>query len=260
MKALKAENVSYCVNGNTILNNVSFDIETGDFFAIAGPNGAGKSTLLKILSGIFEYKSGKIFVFAKSLADYRHGSIAKVMAVVPAEIYIPYDFTVEEIVLMGRSPYVDWWKDYDNKDKLIARRILTELKIENFAARSLNSLSSGERQKVFIAQALCQEPKILLLDEPTSHLDIKHQIEIFSILSELCSKKGITIIVVSHDINLLSRYSSELLMLKEGNVKALGSPQDIITRRNISLLYGADCSVANVTPSGRPHVYITDIK
>lgn len=259
MTAFKVENISYSFNGNAILKNVSFAVGLGEFFAVAGPNGAGKSTLIRILGRALKHHSGKISFLGKSFENYRQSGIAKVMAVLPAEIYIPYDFTVGEIVLMGRSPYVLWWKDYSRKDKLIAGEIMTDLKIENLSHRNINSLSSGERQKVFIAQALCQEPKILLLDEPTSHLDIKHQIEIFSLLSKLCREKNLTIIVVSHDINLLSRYSSKLLMLKSGFVKALGSPQEIITRENIFALYGADSSVANVTPHCRPHVYITDV-
>jgi iron complex transport system ATP-binding protein len=257
MNAFRVKNISYSFNGVSILKEVSFDIGRGDFFAIAGPNGAGKSTLLKILSGILKLQLGELSVFDKPLETYKCSDIAKVIAVLPAEIYIPYDFTVKEIVLMGRSPHITWWKDYSKKDEFIAEKILSELKLEKFACRNLNSLSSGERQKVFIAQALCQEPKILLLDEPTSHLDIKHQIEIFSLLNGLCRSRGITITVVSHDINLLSRYSSKLLMLKGGTLKAFGTPDEVITRENIMAVYGADSSIAKVTPYARPHVYIT---
>lgn len=260
MTAIKAEEISCSFNGTSVLKNVSFDIVSGDFFAIAGPNGAGKSTLLRILSGILKPQSGRVSVFGKSLQTYEQSDLAKVMAVLPAEVYIPYDFTVKEIVLMGRSPYLPWWKDYTKKDEAVTERILSELKLEKFTLRSLNSLSSGERQKVFIAQALCQNPKILILDEPASHLDIRCQIEIFSILTALCRGKEITVIVVSHDINLLSRYCSKLLMLKKGTVKACGSPEETITGENINAVYDAESSIAKVTPSGRPHVYITDIK
>jgi iron complex transport system ATP-binding protein len=259
MTAFEVENISYSFNGNEVLKNVSFDVGAGEFFGISGPNGAGKSTLLKILSKVLKSQSGAILILGKSLEDFRYPDIAKVMGVLPAEIYIPYDFTVADIVLMGRTPHIAWWKDYGRQDRIIAAQILAELKIESFAHRSLNSLSSGERQKVFIAQALCQEPRILLLDEPTSHLDIKHQIEIFSLLTKQCIGKGFTIVVVSHDINLLSRYCSKMLMLKSGCVKAFGSPSEVITRENIFAVYGADSSIANVTPSGRPHVYITDV-
>jgi len=260
MNVFKTENISHSFNGKKVLDNVSLQIGEGEFFAIAGPNGSGKTTLLKILNGILAPSSGEVFLFEKSVSKYRLKEKSKILGILPAEIEAFEDFTVKDVVLMGRSPHLKWWKDYTPFDEDIADTILAELKIEHLALRAVGSLSSGEKQKVFIAQALCQFPKVLLLDEPTSHLDIHHQIEIFLLLDALCKEKKLTIIVVSHDINLLSRYCQKLLLLKEGSIAACGDPRQVITCENILNVYGAVSSIAQVTPDGRPHVYITGIK
>jgi iron complex transport system ATP-binding protein len=259
MNIFTVKNLSYSFNGKNVLDDICFDIEQGEFFGIAGPNGAGKSTLLRILACVLHSKAGKVFLADKPLKSFQRQQMSQLLAVLPAEIYVPYDFSVREIILMGRSPHIKWWKDYSAKDENVAERIMTELHIANLAERNLNSLSSGERQKVFIAQALCQFPKVLLLDEPTSHLDIHHQIEIFSLLEKLCKTKKLTIVVVSHDINLLSRYCRKILMLKDGRINSCGPAQEVITQQNISDVYGASSSIAKVTPFGHPHVYITGI-
>ncbi len=237
MQIISAENIDFKYNGEKALDNINFKINESDFLTILGPNGSGKSTLLKILARINELQSGSLIVNGHYIENYESSQYAKIFSYVPPDIYTPYDFSVLEIVIMGRAPYLKWWEDYAEKDKAWASEILESMRISHLTERNINSLSSGEKQLVFIAQALVQNPGILVLDEPTSHLDIKYKMEIFGLLDEMRKNKKITIIIASHDINLVSLYANKALLLNKGKQMFFGRAEEGLTADNICRAY-----------------------
>ena len=201
-----------------------FELLEKDVLAVIGPNGAGKSTLLRLISGFLEPSAGSAELLGRDVRSYSKVGLARLVAYVPSELYLPYDFSVLEIALMGRSPRVPWWRDYSDADVSRVLGYLKEVGILELRDRSINSLSSGERQLALIAQALAQEPRVLLLDEPTASLDFKASEKIENLLSEL--KRDYTIVAVSHSIGQARRIADNILVMKEGKiVTALGAPQ-----------------------------------
>jgi cobalamin transport system ATP-binding protein len=237
MQIINAENIDFKYNGEKALDGINLKIDESDFLTILGPNGSGKSTLLKILARINDIQTGSLIVNGHYISNYESSQYAKIFSYVPPDIYTPYNFSVLEIVIMGRAPYLKWWEDYPAKDKSLALEILENMRISHLADRSINSLSSGEKQLVFIAQALVQNPKILVLDEPTSHLDIKYKMEIFGLLDKMRKNKKITIIIASHDINLVSLYANKALLLNKGKQIFFGRAQEGLTADNICRTY-----------------------
>lgn len=256
MNILEVRKLSFSYNGSEVLRDISFSARESEFIGILGPNGSGKSTLLRNISGVDTPLSGEILLNGKRIHEYGKREIAKTMAMLPPETFLPYDFTVMNIVLMGRSPHLDWWQDYQETDREAAAHALELVGVSDLAGRSINSLSSGERQRVFLAQAIAQQPRILLLDEPTSHLDINHQMETFELLLKFTSEKKLTVIVVSHDLNLACQYCEKIILMKDGRVLACGSPGDTITGENISRAYSPDINVALNPETGIPEVRI----
>lgn len=237
MYALEVKNLKFGYAKDLILKDVSFSIEKGKFISIIGPNGSGKSTLLKNLNRIYTPKGGEIVVESVDINMIKAKELAKKIALVPQNTIIDYEFTVEDIVLMGRHPYKGRFQREDNNDYEIVKEALEMTNTFHLKNRIITELSGGERQRVIIAKALAQNPSIILLDEPTSHLDINHQIEILNLLRKLNREKGTTIVVVIHDINLASRYSDEVIMLNEGQIVGIGSPEEVITKENIEFAY-----------------------
>ncbi|MCG2724931.1 MAG: ABC transporter ATP-binding protein [Elusimicrobia bacterium] len=237
MEIIRAENIDFKYNGAKVLDNIGFKINEADFLTILGPNGSGKSTLLKILARINKLQSGSLIINGRYIRSYESYEYAKIFSYVPPDMHTPYDFSVLEIVIMGRAPYLRWWEDYEKEDKLLAYEILESMRINHLSKRNINSLSSGEKQLVFIAQALIQNPRILVLDEPTSHLDIKYKMEIFGLLNEMRKKKKITIIIASHDINLVSLYANKALLLNKGKQMFFGRAEEGLNADNICRAY-----------------------
>ncbi|MBT3392793.1 MAG: ABC transporter ATP-binding protein [Elusimicrobiaceae bacterium] len=234
---INLKNISYKISGKEILQNIFIHTKNGDILGIAGQNGSGKTTLLNASSGFLKNHEGEVLIDGKNIKIYNTKQLALKISYLPAEIYLPYDFTVNQIVLMGRNPHIKAWQDYNKKDFKEVEKAFTVLNISHLKNRVVNNLSSGEKQKVFIAQALCKGSKILLLDEPTSHLDIKNQVEIFKILKTLATKQKITCVIVSHDINLLSKYCHKIAILKEGKLLTIGTPKEVVTEDNIKKAY-----------------------
>lgn len=251
---INLKNISYKVSEKQILENVSFNVKKGEIFGLAGQNGSGKTTLLNIASSFLNNFSGDVFLDDKNIKNYNIKQLALKISYLPAEIYLPYDFTVHQIVLMGRNPHIKIYQAYTKKDFEEVEKAFDILKISDLKNRVVNNLSSGEKQKVFIAQALCKGSKILLLDEPTSHLDIKNQVEIFKILKNLATNQKITCLVVSHDINLLSKYCNTLALLKEGKLLVIGTPKEVITEGNIQKAYQIKSEIIT-SEKNRPQVY-----
>ncbi len=243
MGYLDISKIRFAYREEMILKDISFSVQPGDFLGIIGPNGSGKSTLLKILARLLTAKEGSVSLSGLDLKQYPVRTLAKKIALVPEETSLNFPFTVEELVLMGRSPHLSFLQPLTNKDHLQANECMGKTSIRALASRLVNELSNGERQRVFIAQALAQEPDILLLDEPTAHLDINHQIEIFNVLKNLQEQHGLTIITVTHDLNLAALYCNTLLLLKKGEIFNQGTPAQVITAENIKKVYQARVAV-----------------
>lgn len=247
----------HCAYGDVeILKGVDLYLHAGDFVGIIGPNGSGKSTLLRALSGTLPASRGEITLFGKQLSDLSRREIARRIAVIPQDTPVLFAFSVMDIVLMGRTPHIGRFRGLREGDMEIALRALTVTDTVHLKDRVVTELSGGERQRVVIARALAQEPEILFLDEPTSHLDLNHQTEIFDLLYHLNVESGLTVLCVTHDLNLSSEYCERIVLLKEGQIVDSGPPEQIITAENIRSVYGAEVIVEQ-NPIGRaPHVVI----
>ncbi|MDR7855711.1 ABC transporter ATP-binding protein [Tissierella sp.] len=243
MYALEVKNLKFGYSRELILKDISFNVEKGKFISIIGPNGSGKSTLLKNLNRIYTPRGGKVFLDNIDIKKIRTKELAKKIALVPQNTNIDYEFTVEDIVLMGRHPYKGRFQKEDESDYEIVKEALELTNTLHLKDRIITELSGGERQRVIIAKALAQNPSIILLDEPTSHLDINHQIEILNLLRKLNKEKGTTIVVVIHDINLGARYSDKIIMLNEGEIIGIGSPEEVITKENIEHAYNLEVAI-----------------
>lgn len=251
---LDVDNVSFSYSSFNVLDKVRFGVSKGEFTGIIGPNGSGKSTLLKCISNVLNTDSGKIRFNDKGVGEYSRTELARNMAVVSQNTEITFGFTCEEIVLMGRSPYIPRFGSEQDRDYEIVRGAMRATNTLHLANRSITSISGGERQRVIIAQALAQQPKLLLLDEPTSHLDIKHQVELLDLLTRLNEKEGLTVIAVMHDLNLSALYCDYLIMLSEGQVYSIGTCEQVITAENVESVYGTSVSVTKHPITGRPQV------
>ena len=240
---LTVEKASYAYDTEPVLKNIELAIKQGSFTGLIGPNGSGKSTLVKLLNGTIKPDTGAVYIGGQALAGMNKSKLARAVACVPEETNIAFPFTCLEIVLMGRTPYLKRFQWEKKEDFAIAEKCMELTDTSRFRARPVNELSSGEKQRVIIARALAQEPAILLLDEPTSHLDINHQKEIFDLLRRLNRESALTIFAVLHDVNIASLYCDEIILLNRGAVYLKGNPSGIITGKNIKEVYGIDVRV-----------------
>lgn len=225
-----------------ILNNIAFGARQGQCTAILGNNGAGKSTLIKCLNRILEPQQGTVFVDGKNIQKLKRNDIAKCMAYV-AQRNAGDKFTVFDSVLLGRKPYINF--EPGQEDIQITESVIKRMGLESFALRYVDELSGGEMQKVMLARALAQQPKVLLLDEPTSNLDLGNQYEVLATIREIAKLEHISVIIVIHDLNLALRYCDKFLFVKDGKVYAYGG-KNIVTPDNISSVYGIDAAVETV--------------
>jgi iron complex transport system ATP-binding protein len=226
-----------------ILFGINLEVKPGDFVGILGPNGSGKSTLLKSISRVLKPYGGSILIDKEDIYSLKPLEVAKKMAVVPQDNAAGFNFSVMDVVLMGRNPHMGPFQMENSKDVNVARKAMELTNTWGLVDRHINELSGGERQRVIIARALAQEPKILLLDEPTSHLDIINQLEILDLVKSLCVKNDLMVIVAIHDLNMAARYCKTILMLKAGEVFAAGAVENILTSENIRSVFGVDAIV-----------------
>ena len=236
--AISIKNLSYSYGDSKILKRLSFNIKTGEFFVIIGPNGSGKTTLMKIAAGIIKEQKGRLNILGEKIDSYTKKNLAKKIAFVPQIIPMDSPFTVSEVVLMGRAPHSGFLGFSRQKDVKIAMQALSFAGVEHLAHRRINQLSGGESQRVFIAKAICQEPEIILLDEPTASLDLAHQIKTMDLMEKLKKEKKMTVVMISHDINLAAMYGTCILLLKNGKIISLGSPEDVLTFETLEKAYG----------------------
>lgn len=242
------------------LSNINFHINAREMLGIVGPNGSGKTSLLKLLARMLRPQQGEITLYGRSLQAATQIEVARQVAVVPQDTQSAFPFSVAETVLMGRYPHRhrsrwDYGFGWDSpEDCAIAKQAMITMDVAHLAQRSVMDLSGGERQRTVIARALTQTPKVLLLDEPTAFLDLQHQLEICSVLRSLKEDRGLTIVLVSHDLNLASQYCDRIVMLKDGGMFAMGKPSEVIRPDVLEAVYGCAVLVDAHPESGLPRI------
>jgi len=233
MVKIELKNLDFAYNGSLVLKNLNHHFEQGKLISIVGPNGSGKSTILKCMDRILQPKNGTIYLDEKNILNFHSEELARKIAYVPQSEGGTFPATVFDSVLLGRKPHIKW--SPRQNDLEVTASMMEKMNLKNISLKSINKLSGGQRQRVFIARALAQEPEVLLLDEPTANLDLKHQIGVLKILKEL-TEQGITVIIAIHDLNLALQFSDHFVLLKDGEVFASGD-KGIITNKNIEKLY-----------------------
>ncbi|MHC1585253.1 MAG: heme ABC transporter ATP-binding protein, partial [Candidatus Syntropharchaeia archaeon] len=240
---LDVRGVDASYGSELILKSIDFKAERGELLGVIGPNGSGKTTLLRTITRILKPKVGTVFLDGRDVFSMKDREFARNVASVSQDTEVSFDFSVLDIVLMGRTPHLGRLEVESEKDLLIAKRCMELTNTWHLADRSITEISGGERQRVIIARALTQEPKVLLLDEPTSHLDINYQIEIMELIKRLTVEKKLIVISVIHDLNLASQYADRLILLDKGRIFAMGKPEEVLTRENIKRVFRVDVLV-----------------
>ncbi len=241
MVRIEVKKVSFGYSSNQVLKDVSINAYPAEMTVIIGPNGAGKTTLLKLIANLIKPKSGKILFDGIDIKEMSRDEVTKIVSYLPQENDIPGILTTYETVLLGRIPYLSW--KISKEDLEITESVLNELGLRKHAKKFVNQLSGGERQIVLIAQALVREPKVLLLDEPVSNLDVRNQLEILDLIKRITVKKNVTTVLILHDLNLAARYADRLVVLNSGKVYAQGKPESVLTPDLISSVYGVEARV-----------------
>jgi len=255
MHALTVDNMTFGYDRSIdVLRNVSLTVEQGEFLSLAGPNGSGKTTLLRLLDKIYVPRHGTISLDGTSLSSFTRSAIARRMAFVPQDGGMVFPFTVAEIVLMGRAPHSRGQVFESSHDHDVVRGVMELTDIGHLADKPVTALSGGERQRVFIARALAQEPAIILLDEPNAHLDIAHQVDVFRLLKKLNKETGLTVVSVSHELNLAAAFSDRIALLVDGNLVACSAPSEVLTEERIRDVFHTRVLV-DIHPAGhRPRI------
>jgi len=247
---ISTKNIEFSYGKDKILNKVDLNVFEGELIAIIGPNGTGKSTFIKCINGLLKADHGQVEIDNLDIKGMTQGQIAKKISYVPQSTSNIFNLTVLDMVLLGRRPHSSF--NSVKQDRISALQALNALNIEHLAMRSFNNLSGGQQQKVVIARALAQEAGIILLDEPISNLDISHQIEVLETLKNLVDKRGISVLLILHDLNIASQYSHRIVMMNHGKVFSAGTPQEVLTHENIHDVYGIDVSI--IRRSEKPYI------
>lgn len=249
---LEITNISFSYGTRSVLKDISFSAHKGEILGILGPNGAGKTTLLKCLLRKEKIKEGKMTLWGKNIEIYQQSEISRLISYVPQEIFIPFSFTVFEVIMMGRYPHHAPLSLETYEEEVVAHSILSETHTLELSHRYFNELSGGEKQRVLLARALSQKTPLMLLDEPSSNLDIKHITQLLGLLRKARKESGTTLIFVTHDLNLASSLADRLILLKEGVIHAVGKPCDILTLSCIRILYDSDIKMVEDPHTGMP--------
>jgi iron complex transport system ATP-binding protein len=238
---LEVVDLSFDYNAATVFQNISIKVERSRVLSIVGPNGTGKTTFLKCLTGILKAKRGKVLIEGRHARRMTHKQLATYLGYVPQNIPVRFPANVFETILAGRRPHISWRPS--NKDLDRTAEIIEEMNLTDLAMRDMARLSGGQAQKVLLARALAQDTPYLILDEPTSSLDLRHQLEILETISGLAKNKGLGVMMAMHDLNLAARFSDVIMMLHQGKIFCSGKPSAVITPENISQVYGVDAAV-----------------
>ena len=241
--------------GTIVIRDIRFELPAGRIMALIGPNGSGKTTLIRALSGVLPEVDAEVHINGTDLAQSNQQERARLLAVVPQSTFIPPTFTVDEVVMMGRTPYINWLGSTTQKDLEISERVMALTDITGFMGRMSGELSAGERQRVILARALAQDTPVLLMDEPTSHLDLRYQIEFLELSVALAKEQNKTVLIALHDLNLAARFGDEVLAMKDGTIAALGKTEDVLEPATIEHIYGLAVDVFK-SPDSRRTVII----
>ncbi len=240
---IELNDISLGYDHQAILSNVNMKAMPGQIIGLVGPNGSGKSTLIKGMTRVIDLFSGHILIDGHDIKTIKRDELARLIATVPQNPVLPEAFTAFEVVLMGRTPHLGLLRYEGGKDLDITWQAMEATHTQFFAERRVSELSGGERQRLIIARALTQQPRVILLDEPTAHLDINHQVEILNLVKSLCLEQSLTVIAALHDLNLAAQYCDWMVMLNGGKIYAEGTPANVLTAQNIKRVYGAEVCV-----------------
>lgn len=248
--ALTVSRVSAGYGPAVVLQDLSLHLSTGEILAIVGPNGAGKSTLLKVAAGSLRPSQGNVELLERSLASYPRRELARVVATVAQENQVAFRFTVLEVVLMGRAPHLGSFHLETEHDLAAAHAAMDRFELLDLAQRPINELSGGERKRVFLARALAQEPRVMLLDEPTAFLDLRHAADILVQFRKLCAEGGVAVVATMHDLNAAASYANRVLLLHNGTMVACGPPDEVLTAGNLDQVYGVKVQIGRNPVTG----------
>ncbi|HLQ74315.1 MAG TPA: ABC transporter ATP-binding protein [Bacillota bacterium] len=241
---------------DNVVKNCSFSLEKGEILSIIGPNGSGKSTMLKAISGLLPYHHGEIFLENENIKRMKKRDIAQKMCMLSQKNTVPNDMTVGELVSYGRYPYKRWFERLNKEDEDIVNWAIDKTHLMHYKDTNVSSLSGGESQRAWIAMALAQRPNLLLLDEPTTYLDISHQHEVLELVKELNEEMNMTVIMVLHDLNQASRYSDKIFVIQNGEKQIYGKTNDVITEAMIRDVYDMTAEVNHVDSEKAPRVHL----
>jgi iron complex transport system ATP-binding protein len=244
MTTLEIHSISAAYGAHPILREVSLAVAGGQVLALAGPNGAGKSTLIKVISGVLAASAGQAQLDGLDLLRLSARVRARRVAVVPQMIHLPESYTVGEIVLMGRTPHLGLWAGEGKHDCEVAWGAMRAARVDDLSDRRVGELSGGEQQRVVLARALAQEPHVLLLDEPTAHLDLKHQVNVLELVRGLAQERDLAVLMTLHDLNQASLYADRVALLQQGQIVAEGTAQEVFTSELLSRVYGVPVAVS----------------
>ena len=241
--AIEIENLNAGYRGQAVVTDLTLTVKGGELLGLVGPNGAGKTTLLRCIAGLHVPVRGTVRLFGRSLTEMTAQERARCVAVVPQSVETPMAFTVEEIVMMGRTASLSRWQRPGRKDRAVAERAMVYADVVDMKDRPVNELSGGEKQRVIVAMALAQEPRIILMDEATSHLDIHHRLEIMQLVERLNIDQGVTVVMVSHDLNLAAEFCRRVLLMKDGLLLGDGAPQEVFAEPLLRQAYPCNIQV-----------------
>ncbi len=245
------DNLSFAYSQTRVVDGLSLGVEAGEFLAIIGPNGAGKSTLLKLMAGLLSGFQGSVDFMGQPIADYKPVELARKVAFVPQETHVVFPFTVDEMILMGRMPYRESFLFDTEADERCVSQAMALTSTEHLTGKMFTEISGGERQRVVLASALAQTPAVLLLDEPTVYLDMKHQLGFYEILARLNAENHMTVVAVTHDINLASRYAGRMMAMREGAIVVEGSSDRVLTAEKLHEIFGITADIIERPDGGR---------
>ncbi|GAA0835648.1 ABC transporter ATP-binding protein [Marinomonas arenicola] len=250
--SLATESITLCYDQNIIAQDLSVRIPEGKFSVIVGPNGCGKSTLLRAMSRLLEPKSGQVLLNGQDIHTLATRDVAKILGLLPQSAIAPDGIKVVDLIARGRFPHQTWFQPWREEDQNAVDAAMKATSITEFAQHNVDQLSGGQRQRVWVAMALAQETPLLLLDEPTTYLDIAHQIELMDLFQDLNRLQGHTLVAVLHDLNHACRYADNLIAMKAGKIIATGAPKDIVTETLIEEVFGLPCMILDDPISGTP--------
>lgn len=252
MSTLQTNDLTLGYGDTIIINELDLKIPTGQITVIVGANGCGKSTLLRSLARLLKPKSGQVLLSGEGIDTLSTKEVAKRLAILPQGPIAPDGLTVLQLVKQGRYPHQSWLKQWSREDEKVVKQVLAATKMEDLVDRNVNSLSGGQRQRAWLAMSLAQQTGIILLDEPTTFLDLAHQIEILDLLFELNEAKDRTVVMVLHDLNLACRYAHNIVAIQDKKIYAQGRPEDIVTRKMVRNVFKLECEIAVDSLFGTP--------